>query len=283
MERFAVIGGGQMGRGIAQHAAAQGFSVSLVDVDRNVAHKALERISEGLERLVAKGKLSQEEAQNTNSRLEVATIDELHATDWVVEAVPEDFVLKSSILAQLDKIITPTCVLCSNTSSISITRLAACTSHSERVIGMHFMNPVPIMKLVEVIRGHLTSNETYSRALQMIERLGKVAVTSTDSGGFIVNRILMPMINEAIFTLLEGVANAKDIDQAMKLGTNQPMGPLELADFIGLDTCLAILEVMHHEHGDPKYRPCPLLRRLVAAGCLGRKSGNGFFEYKKLP
>ncbi len=278
--RVGVIGAGQMGRGIAQVAATAGLDVVLVDADLKLAESGRANIVAALGKLVDKGKLGAAERDAIVARVVARNgIDELTDVDLVVEAASEDLAVKKRLFAALDAAAPPHAILASNTSSISITTLAAETRRPERVIGMHFMNPVPIMKLCEIIRGLPTSDATYAATRALAERLGKETVTSRDVPGFIVNRILMPLINEAVFTLYEGIASAADIDQAIRLGLNHPMGPLALADLIGLDTTLAILEVLHRDLGDPKYRPCPLLRQYVAARWLGRKSGRGFFSY----
>jgi 3-hydroxybutyryl-CoA dehydrogenase len=277
LERCGVLGGGQMGRGIAQVCAQAGLLVQLADLDRRTAQAARAQVGDAMERLCAKGKLLPDACAAAMER--IVAVDVLADCDIAIEAVSEREDLKAHLLADLDARLGPRAILASNTSSISITRLGAATKRADRVIGLHFMNPVPVMQLVEVIRGQETSDATLQAVSGLAARLGKVVVTAQDYPGFIVNRVLMPMINEAAFALMEGVASAADIDTAMKLGTNQPMGPLALADFIGLDTCLSILEVLHAGLGDDKYRPCPLLRRLVDAGRLGRKDGAGFHSY----
>jgi 3-hydroxybutyryl-CoA dehydrogenase len=275
-----VVGAGQMGRGIAQVVAQKGLDVVLLDASEELAAKGKSRLASDLGKLVQKGKLSAEQQKAVLERIRPAGhFAELGSVDFAVEAATEDQKLKQQIFAELDKHAKPGAVLASNTSSISITLLGASTKRAERVIGMHFMNPVPLMKLVEVIRGLPTSDETYRETAALAETLGKTTVESRDIPGFIVNRLLMPQINEACFALYEGLGTVKDIDTACKLGLNHPMGPMELADLVGLDTTLSILEVLQRELGDSKYRPCPLLRQYVAAGWLGRKSGRGFYTY----
>ncbi|MDX2021085.1 MAG: 3-hydroxybutyryl-CoA dehydrogenase [Deltaproteobacteria bacterium] len=275
-----VVGAGQMGRGIAQVAAASGFDVRLFDAVDGAAARGRQTIADGLAKLVSKGKLTEAQASETIARLHVAqTLDAFADVDVAIEAATENFGIKQAIFANLDRVCPPHALLASNTSSISITSLSAATQRPSQVIGMHFMNPVPLMKLVEVIRGLPTSEETYAAVIALAASLEKTTVTSRDIPGFIVNRILMPMVNEACFALYEGIATAEDIDRGCVLGLNHPMGPLALVDLIGLDTTLFILEVLHRELGDDKYRPCPLLRQYVAAGWLGRKTGRGFFTY----
>lgn len=275
-----VIGAGQMGAGIAQVAATTGIRVLLADAAIERAQGGIAGIRKRLDREVEKERLTAADRESALGRLEaVSDLEAMAQADLVVEAVNEDEGLKARIFGDLDRICRPDAILASNTSSISITRIAARTKRPEQVIGMHFMNPVPVMKLVEVIRGLATSDATTRAVLDLAARMGKTTVVARDMPGFIVNRILMPMINEAVVALYEGIGSVEDIDQAMKLGTNQPMGPLTLADFIGLDTCLAIMNVLHEGTGDTKYRPCPLLRQYVDAGWLGRKSGRGFYDY----
>ena len=275
-----VIGAGQMGGGIAQVAAAAGIKVLLRDVDVAVVDKTLQSVGRRLDKAVTKGKMTADDRAAIISRIRGTTdVGDLAEADFLVEAVPENEALKRKIWVELDGIAKDSAVLASNTSSISITRLGAFTNRPERFIGMHFMNPVPVMKLVEIIPGLSTSDMTYQETRTLAERLGKVTVKSDDQPGFIVNRILLPMINEAVVALGEGLGTPEDIDTGMKLGTNVPMGPLELADFIGLDTCLSIMEVLHAQLGDSKYRPAPLLRKYVDAGWLGRKSGRGFYKH----
>ena len=279
-QTICVIGAGTMGNGIAQVMARAGHSVVLVDVKEEFLQRGLAAIDRSLQRDVDKERLKEEEKREIISRIHTATTWEaLRETDLVIEAVTESLPVKTEVLRRLDELTRPETILASNTSSISITKLGAATRRPDKVIGMHFMNPVPVMKLVEIIRGLATSDETYERVRALTEQLGKTALECQDSPGFVSNRVLMPMINEAIFTLYENVATRESIDGIMKLGMNHPMGPLTLADFIGLDVCLAILNVLHEGLGDPKYRPCPLLKRYVDAGWLGRKSGRGFYEY----
>jgi 3-hydroxybutyryl-CoA dehydrogenase len=278
IQRIAVVGGGTMGNGVAQVCAATGFDVTLVEVDQARANRALATISTSLDRLVKKDP----KLDKTAIMERISTTTDLagaQSAQVVVEAVSEQLPVKLDLFRRLDVICPPHTILSSNTSSLPITQLAAATKRPDKVIGMHFMNPVPIVNLTEIIRGLATSNETYQVIHDLSEKLGKVPVEVNDYPGFIANRILMPMINEAIYAHVEGVGTVEAIDSVMKLGMGHPMGPLTLADLIGLDVCLAILEVMHSQLGDPKYRPCPLLRKMVHAGYLGRKTGRGFYKY----
>ncbi len=280
IQRVGVVGAGTMGNGIAQVFAQAGFDVRLVDAAAGALDRARSSIEKSLSKLVEKNRLTIAERDATIERLATGTnVDALAESDYIVEAIFEDRQAKLSLFARLDQLTRPDVILSSNTSSISITTLGAATTRPDRVLGMHFMNPVPLMSLVELIRGQATSPGSMLIAAELCMRLNKTAVEASDYPGFIANRILMPMINEAIFALMEGVGTADSIDKVMTLGMNHPMGPLTLADFIGLDVCLAILEVLHEGLGDPKYRACPLLRRMVAAGHLGRKSGQGFYRY----
>src|SRR5574338_1524545 len=280
IRRIGVIGGGTMGNGIAQVFAANGFEVRLHDSFPGALDRAQKTIEKSLAKFVEKGKLQAADRDAAMARLHPApSLDSLSDVDYVVEAISENVDAKRELFGRLDALTRPDVILTSNTSSISITILGAATRRPDKVLGMHFMNPVPIMTLVELIRGQATSPESMSVATDLCRRLGKTPVEAADYPGFISNRILMPMINEAIYAVLEGVGTPEAIDTVMKLGMSHPMGPLTLADFIGLDVCLAILEVLHRGLGDYKYRPCPLLRRMVAAGHLGRKTGRGFFPY----
>ena len=280
IKSIGVVGAGTMGNGIAQAAARAGLKVVMRDVSDDFLKRGLSTIDKSLQRDVDKQRLASDEKQEIIARIKpVTNLANLHEMDFVVEAITEDFSVKSEVFRQLDQRVRPDVILASNTSSISITRLAAITSRPDRFIGMHFMNPVPVMKLVEVIRGIATSDETYAATRELAEAMGKIPVEVNDGPGFVSNRVLMPMINEAIFALYEGVGTAEAIDKIMKLGMNHPMGPLELADFIGLDVCLAIMNVLYDGFNDSKYRPCPLLKKYVDAGWLGRKSGKGFYEY----
>ena len=277
---IAVIGGGTMGNGIAHAAALGGFNVTLIEAQQPLLDKTVAAIGANLARQAAKGAVSAEQKEAALARIKPALkLDDARDAHVVIEAVPERMPLKKQIFEALDKICAPESILATNTSSLSITEIAASTKRPDKVIGMHFMNPVPVMKLVELIRGYATSDETYQAIHDLTIKLGKTPAVSKDFPGFIANRILMPMINEAVYALMEGVASKEDIDTVMKLGMAHPMGPLTLADYIGLDVCLAVMEVLHGGLGDSKYRPCPLLRKMVEAGHLGRKSGQGFYKY----
>jgi 3-hydroxybutyryl-CoA dehydrogenase len=280
IKTVAVLGAGTMGNGIAHVFARSGYKVILRDVEKRFLDCGIETITKNLDREVKKGKISEADKPAVLARIQPITeISALAAADFAVEAVPEQLDLKVRLLKEVDAVLKPGAILASNTSSISITQLAAQTSRPERFIGMHFMNPVPVMALVEVIRGLATSDETFQITMSICEKLEKKPVAVNDAPGFVSNRVLMPLINEAAFAVLEGVATPEAVDAVMKMGMNHPMGPLELADFIGLDVCVNILEVLQTGFGDPKYRACPLLRKYVAAGWLGRKSGRGFYKY----
>ena len=280
IEKMAVIGGGQMGSGIAQVAAQAGVQVVIADASPELAKKSVEKLGATFAKLVEKGKLSAADRDAVAGRIQAArSLEDCAGADLAIEAIVENEGVKKELFKKLDALLAPHALLASNTSSISITALAAATRRPEKFIGMHFMNPPPVMQLIEIIRGLQTSDETYATTLALAKRFGKTTVTSKDVPGFIVNRVLIPLINEACFALQEGLATPEDIDTGVKLGLNHPMGPLTLADFIGLDTCLYIAEVLHRELGDDKYRPAALLRQYVAAGWYGRKAGRGFYKY----
>jgi 3-hydroxybutyryl-CoA dehydrogenase len=280
IQSVGVLGAGQMGNGVAHVFAQYGFQVMLYDISADQLAKAQKTIQQNLDRQVKKGVIDPGSIQPIMDRVTIAkSLGDFSACDLIIEAVNENESLKFDMFRQLDEIVKKDAILASNTSSISITRIAAVTKRPDKVIGMHFMNPVPVMQLVEVIRGLVTSDETFQTIAGLVEKLGKVMAVSQDYPGFIVNRVLMPMINEAIFVLYEGIATPEDIDKGMKLGTNHPMGPLALADLIGLDTVLAIISVLYEGFKDPKFRPCPLLVQMVNAGYLGKKSGRGFYTY----
>lgn len=282
IKQIMVAGAGQMGSGIAQTAADAGFYVRMYDVNPEAAEAGLKRLKKQLARDAEKGKRTETEVKSVISRISISqTLEEAEHADIVIEAIAENMAAKTEMFKTLDRMCPPHTILASNTSSLPITEIAAVTSRPQRVIGMHFMNPVPVMKLVEVIRGLATSEETALDVMALAEKMGKTAVEVNDFPGFVSNRVLLPMINEAIYCVYEGVAKPEAIDEVMKLGMNHPMGPLALADFIGLDTCLSIMEVLHSGLGDSKYRPCPLLRKYVKAGWLGKKSGRGFYDYEE--
>jgi 3-hydroxybutyryl-CoA dehydrogenase len=281
MKNITVIGAGTMGNGIAHVFAQNGFKVTLVDVSQDILIKALETIAANLDRMIKKGTITDETKIATIANLKtlISLEEAVHDADLVIEAAPEDLELKRNIFKKVDKACSPSAILASNTSSISITKIAAATHRPDKVIGMHFMNPVPVMKLVEVIRGYATSDKTTDLIMQLSKQIGKIPVEVNDYPGFVSNRVLMPMLNEAIYALYEGVAGVQEIDSVMKLGMSHPMGPLQLADYIGLDVCHAILRVLYEGLGNPKYAPCPLLSKMVAAGKLGVKSKEGFYDY----
>lgn len=280
IQKVLVIGAGQMGSGIAQVCAQAGFEVKLNDREQQFYDRGIQTITKNLSRNVEKGRMTEDEKQSVLTKITMSlSIEDASDVDLVIEAAVENMEIKQSIFKQLDEITPTHTILATNTSSLPITEIAAVTNRPEQVIGMHFMNPVPVMKLVEIIRGLATSDEVYTAVEEMTTKLSKVPVEVNDFPGFVSNRILMPMINEAIYTLYEGVATKEAIDDVMKMGMNHPMGPLQLADFIGLDTCLYIMEILHEGFGDSKYRPCPLLRKYVKAGWLGKKSGRGFYTY----